>query len=125
VPWAQHGGYACAGRQGLVSSTDEVATGTDGVVDERAGCCATRYLMVWERNVESTGRWAETNCREHSLRIEQGIEWRRWKHWPDFFLHKMRALVERKGVGMTYLPKCARCRAFRGSLSSNKQIVDV
>jgi hypothetical protein len=38
------------------------------------------------------------------------------------FLHKMRALVEGKGVGMTYLPKRARCRAFRGCLSSNEQL---
>jgi hypothetical protein len=42
-----------------------------------------------------------------------------------FFLHKMRALVEREGVGMAYLPKRARCRAFRGGLSSNKHIVEV
>jgi hypothetical protein len=56
-----------------------------GVVDEQAGCCATRCLTVWQRNVEGMGRWGETSCRVKSLRTEQGIEWRRWKHWPDFF----------------------------------------
>jgi hypothetical protein len=68
-------GDACADRQELVSSIDEAATGTDGVVDERAGCCATRCLTIWQRDVEGMGRRPETNRHAQLLRIEQGIEW--------------------------------------------------
>jgi hypothetical protein len=39
-------GNVCTGRQGLISSIDEAATATDGVVDERAGCCATQCQMI-------------------------------------------------------------------------------
>ncbi|KAJ7719070.1 hypothetical protein B0H14DRAFT_2643107 [Mycena olivaceomarginata] len=46
-------GDVCAGRQELVSSIDERGT-TDGVVDERAGCCATRCLTIWQRDVEES-----------------------------------------------------------------------
>jgi hypothetical protein len=46
IAWGSARGDACAGRQELVSSIDEAATGTEGVVDERAGCCATRCLPI-------------------------------------------------------------------------------
>ncbi|KAJ7362215.1 hypothetical protein DFH08DRAFT_799268 [Mycena albidolilacea] len=93
----------------------EAAMSTDGVVDERVGYCATRRLTIWQRNVEGMGRWAETNRRvSNGDGASLGLT----------FFHKTRALVERKGVGVTYLPKRARCRAFRGGLSSNEPIVD-
>jgi hypothetical protein len=39
-------GGACSSCQGLVLSIDQAATGTEGVVDERAGCYVTRCLPI-------------------------------------------------------------------------------
>jgi hypothetical protein len=77
---------------GLVSSIDEAATGTDGIVDERAGYCATRYGSAIYRVREGGRRLtAVYNCCALS-RASNGDG----GSIGLIFLHKIRALVERE-----------------------------